>query len=401
MFFCRLADIVLLIIVISVLTLWRFNEHAQSLSYVHKLRVLNQSISSLEVKMASTVSLIRNNTLRTHLRYPLVKKIPVVQPSIHTSLTTSSSKPAKQRKALIFTMDSLTSFEQESLRGGAAGEMTIRRSLEEALTELEVKVDTVRSDAEFNARSLIDYDIVILDPWTWAGPGWVLKRNLIGVPLHRIYVLDFFGHPNRREMEGKVDVPYKNFLTAFGSPWKNTFLGYFLPESILSVSAPRKLNQGVIWGKDHKHLTSHLSLISHLADKVHLIATTTPLLDHPQITWLGHVDKQKWWNLLLESKFLIGLGDPLLGPSAIDAISAGCTFINPIYKQLKLGGYPSQNSFAQNISPDRVCSYPLGDASKALECVNIALGRSFDVFIPPELSREAYIKRVRDIFGLD
>ena len=28
---------------------------------------------------------------------------------------------------------------------------------------------------------------------------------------------------------------------------------------------------------------------------------------------------------------IVGMGDPLLGPSAIDAIAMGCMFINPLY----------------------------------------------------------------------
>ena len=411
---CRTTDMVLLLIAVSVLTMWQLYQHAQSSSSVYELRVLNQTVASLERRFYSTLLSLRNKT-SSNLRYPHSTIDPLLPlnkthshippPSLIQSQgaveTFRDSTLPRQRRALIFTMDSLTAVEQESLRGGASGEITIRRSLEETLTRINVRVDTMHSDAEFNAKtSLSDYDYVILDPWTWAGPGWRPKNNLIGIPPSRIFILDFFGHPNRREMEGRLNVPYKNFLTAFGSPWKNTFLGYFISENILADPTPKKVNQGVIWGKDHKHLSSHQSLLRHLADHVRLVATTTPLFQHPQITWLGHVDKSKWMELLAESKFLIGLGDPLLGPSAMDAIAAGCVFINPVYKDLKLGGYPSQHPFAQRTSGERVCSYPVGDSTKALQCVKTALEASFERYIPPELTVEAYTKRVRNIFDI-
>ena len=35
--------------------------------------------------------------------------------------------------------------------------------------------------------------------------------------------------------------------------------------------------------------------------------------------------------MLHSATFIIGFGDPILGPTLIDALSAGCVFINPIY----------------------------------------------------------------------
>ena len=83
----------------------------------------------------------------------------------------STSMPPK-RNAVLFTMDSISSYEENSKKGGAAGEILIRKSLEYALTtHFNVDVKVIKSDDEFDTINANLYDFIILDPWTWAGPG--------------------------------------------------------------------------------------------------------------------------------------------------------------------------------------------------------------------------------------
>lgn len=51
------------------------------------------------------------------------------------------------------------------------GELTVRRSLEHAFRHFGAKVDVLKSDEEFDRCDLNVYDIIILDPWTWAAKG--------------------------------------------------------------------------------------------------------------------------------------------------------------------------------------------------------------------------------------
>jgi hypothetical protein len=73
--------------------------------------------------------------------------------------------------AILFTMDSISSYEAASKHGGAAGEIIIRKSLEDAFQHFNIQLDIIRSDADFESRSPRSYDIIILDPWTWAAKG--------------------------------------------------------------------------------------------------------------------------------------------------------------------------------------------------------------------------------------
>ena len=48
---------------------------------------------------------------------------------------------------------------------------------------------------------------------------------------------------------------------------------------------------------------------------------------HHQIEDVGHQSKAQWEQLPSTSLFLVGAGDPLLGPSALEAFAHGCVYI--------------------------------------------------------------------------
>ena len=110
------------------------------------------------------------------------------------------------KKALLFTMDSITQIVEKSKQGGPAGEITIRKSLEKGLDYLGVSLDVCRSDEEFarlSSKIPSSYDFVFLDPWTWAGKGWQPKPFLKGQE-SKIFILDFFG--------SEVSVSFRSFF---------------------------------------------------------------------------------------------------------------------------------------------------------------------------------------------
>ncbi len=306
------------------------------------------------------------------------------------------------KHAVLFTMDSITSYEENSHKGGAAGEILIRHSLEHAFKKLGVELRVVKSDREFETISGADYDIIIVDPWTWAAKGWVPKPPLRGQD-SKVYVLDFFGS---QRLRGKgLVVPPERFLTAFGAPG-NTFLGYFTPTPPSTANSETKLPQGVVWGKDPKHFegkTGMLNAVLNREPSLHLLATAThAVFKHPRMEWRGHQTSQGWQLLLKQSKFLIGLGDPLLGPSAVDAITAGCMYLNPIYPEGRAKkGYFNQHPYvAEKIGEPYVCNYQLGDAPSLQACVKKALNIDLKPLDVKDFTEKAYLERVKRIFQL-
>ncbi len=225
------------------------------------------------------------------------------------------------------------------------------------------------------------------------------KRNIIGHE-HKVYVLDFFGAKTLRN-DG-LKIPQSRILTAYGSQW-NTFLGYFMDAAPLPSAKELSQQYGVIWGKDAKHFAGREKMLQAVADDVKLVATaTTRAFSHHNVEWRGHQSPAEWLALLQGSKFLLGLGNPLLGPSALDAIAAGSMYINPVYNTPAYDGtYTSQHPFAvQKIGAPHVCSYREDSVDELRACVRLALSTVLQPLIPAELTKEAYIERVKGIFGL-
>lgn len=95
-------------------------------------------------------------------------------------------------------------------------------------------------------------------------------------------------------------------------------------------------------------------------------------------------------------------GDPLAGPSAVEAVAAGCVFISPQFTSAHEGYYRSQHPYLQShVGPPYVCEYAEGDDEGALRCVDAALARTHDLapVVPREMTEAAHRERVREIFG--
>ena len=360
---------------------------------------------NLAEKLASTKQLapLQRRSSSVDAKRDRVKPLHTSPPKQVLPVTDStSSSVSRTRRAVLFTMDSITSYEENSRKGGAAGEILVRRSLEHALGRLGVSLRVVKSDEEFATVSGSDYDIIIVDPWTWAAKGWVPKPPLRGQD-SKVFVLDFFGS---KRLRGRgLFVSPDRFLTAFGAP-DNTFLGYYTTHAS-ATSYEKKLQQGVVWGKDPKHFegkTGMLKAVLNQEPSLTLVATATRnVFQHQRMAWRGHQTAESWQTLLRQSRFLIGLGDPLLGPSAIDAISAGCMYINPVYSAGKAKkGYASQHPYAaEKIGKPYVCNYQLGDMASLLQCVQQAMATVLDPLSVPDFTESAHLERVRRIFNLN
>ena len=97
----------------------------------------------------------------------------------------------------------------------------------------------------------------------------------------------------------------------------------------------------------------------------------------------------------------VGLGDPLLGPSAIDAVSMGCMYINPVHDTPVRGHFQTQHDYAmEQIGAPYVCNAHLSDVSSVQKCIALALKADLPPFIPPDFQHDAYVGRVKTIFGL-
>ena len=94
-------------------------------------------------------------------------------------------------------------------------------------------------------------------------------------------------------------------------------------------------------------------------------------------------------------------GDPLMGPSAVDAVAAGCVYINPVLEPPVRGRFRSQHPFLEAVGPPHVCTVALADVEGVLACVRTAVATDLPPFVPPELTEGQYLARLAGILGVN
>ena len=73
------------------------------------------------------------------------------------------------------------------------GEILIRKCLTKVLTdEFKMLVDTITSDQQFERVDGSIYDIIILDPWTWAAKGMCMYTYIPLIVIIIILALNIY-----------------------------------------------------------------------------------------------------------------------------------------------------------------------------------------------------------------
>ena len=110
-------------------------------------------------------------------------------------------------------------------------------------------------------------------------------------------------------------------------------------------------------------------------------SSTRPVCDMEEVPLRGVVDKLnplEFAQKLRSMACLVGLGDPKLAPSALEAVANGAAWIDP-------GG---QNPQISKLGSPYAYSYEKSDPSSLVRAAEQAHQNRFESFVPPELSLE-------------
>jgi len=332
-------------------------------------------------------------------------------------------------RAFIFTMDSLSGVLEAAARGGPAGEIRVRTRLQAALEAAGVECDVAHSDAEMESRvrpdGSIPHDFIIMDEWTLVAPGGAVRSFVAGRE-RDVYLLAFFGL--RSAFFSGFALPKDRVLTAFPTSLGGAFLGWdmepswaprpsqctperataaCLAEAVAGLPPlPPRQPQGIVWGKKEDYFPPRRAWISAAAALAPLLSTAPPGASLPEgVRRVGTLSPEAWREALGGSSFFLGLGDPLLGPSPLDALSAGLVYINPTFEgsaggvRGELAQWGSQHPYlAAAVGEPYVCNATLDDTGALRACVERALALDLPPFIPKDFQREAYYARVAALF---
>ena len=337
-------------------------------------------------------------------------------------------------------MDSITAYGEKAKSGGPAGEILVRNCLTSALTtpnfflpSTTVSLTVATSDASMLAAGASrDYDVYIFDPWTWAQKGWLLRDFARGKE-DRVFVLDFFGSETSYTAAGRgrdsgvrgIAAPFevsKQVLTAYPAPkvdkagaYHGTFLGFYVDSSDVygagpGQPVPKEEGSVLIWGKSLEYYQKNLPLLRSLAATPGIkLASTLPaelggrLAGLENVTYLGHLSPSEWRETMDRTAFVLGLKDPLLGPTGVEAVVHGAILVNPSYTPQDVGnnrgrGHRSQHGYLEDyVGEPRVCTVSYDDGESVRRCLE---GEPMkEGAVPAEFTREAHGERVREIFG--
>lgn len=337
------------------------------------------------------------------------------------------------KRAFFFTMDTLSDYITGASKGGAAGELIVREGLMWALETLGYTIDIAHSDPEMFQYMEHDgvhrYDLLFFDPWTIVDPTNRVRNFLLGKE-NNVFVLAFFGwNPTNRFTEFRL--PPWHVLTAYPTDVSNTFLGFIVHpneqairnyEYRHSLSSTVKIDKanvydkfdgGTVWGKKTEYFNGREGALYTAArmGEVHIVTKeNSALMDtlkevKDKLFFHGSMDKNEWTKLLTSSKYLIGLGNPLLGPSALDALAAGTMYIDPVYDKVKVR--PTDDSYLHMVSQHPylkekvgepyVCSVDILDKVSVERCIQKALVTDLKPYVPPDFTEPYLLDRVTKI----
>jgi len=206
-----------------------------------------------------------------------------------------------------------------------------------------------------------------------------------------------------------------------------------VPQPSFPVVYPKRF-QILVWGKEARYFEGLGPLLRALAEVAPLLTVVMedgrrhfpavgdlpPQVDagqsFPRIRHLGVLDSSTLAGHVRSSALLLGVGDPILSFTPMEALQVGTPWLNPRFQPAKTfwnNGdcrLTSQNQYAEAQGAPRVWNYPLGDAASAASVARRALqwvaetqGRLGGVppMYPRELHFDRLVARLNDNFRAD
>lgn len=274
---------------------------------------------------------------------------------------------------------------RKAASGASMGELVFYNTILRGLKLNGILYDFAKDCAEFKKlyNDTKTYDIIITD--TYSIPA---IEDYIAKERCKFRIIDYWGTP---PSQNHLKLHLWQFWTPFDFQHPSNYMvGNIIDKGSISLA---KKWQGLVWGKEPRYFQAKWHIIHRIAAFVPLILTAKDLSRQvtmpSNVTNLGIVSEKVRSQLLAESLFIIGLGDPVLGATPLEAIASGAAYINPQYDAKKSlwqnnkYACTSQHTFAEKLGPPFVYNYREGDAESALHAVTLAVQFNNSRGFPP------------------
>eukprot|EP00241_Pyramimonas_parkeae_P003846 CAMPEP_0114227820 /NCGR_PEP_ID=MMETSP0058-20121206/1997_1 /TAXON_ID=36894 /ORGANISM="Pyramimonas parkeae, CCMP726" /LENGTH=679 /DNA_ID=CAMNT_0001338693 /DNA_START=394 /DNA_END=2433 /DNA_ORIENTATION=- len=219
-----------------------------------------------------------------------------------------------------------------------------------------------------------------------------------------VRLLDFFGTPpgETRLMESGLQL--QQYLTPYPNQW-NTHLGF-----PVQVHPPTpKERYAVLWGKNSKYFQDHMVLIEQLAKLTPLHAVMEDggqSLKNLGVQVHSLMHHTEWLKLVARASYMIGFGDPVVGPSVMHSVAVGTVYLDCVYstpRKLHTGiEFASQHPYAATFGPPHVYQvYPMNMAAVLETVKNVLDSPPPAPFMPLVMTPMGYRDNVQKLMSID
>ncbi|XP_013409315.1 alpha-1,6-mannosylglycoprotein 6-beta-N-acetylglucosaminyltransferase A [Lingula anatina] len=274
----------------------------------------------------------------------------------------------KKKKILLFfgTLAGVTRLDELAFKGGPLGELVQWSDLVTSIyilghdifffTELnqlyrQLADDGGDVDLDWSHRRL-PFDIIFTDINGLKLMTRFLKVDTISGPNRCLFrVLDSFGteavfnfgpYTKEKKLNGywnPIDLELQQFFTMFPHTVDNSFMGFVIERpSVDNNGTIERHNQALIYAKRDGYFIGKKPYLDVIHEFLEIHATSAKMegFDKENVTYTpeyavnhGLLHGPDYYKLLYQSKLFVGLGFPYEGPAPLEAIAAGCVFINP------------------------------------------------------------------------
>ena len=319
--------------------------------------------------------------------------------------------PVGQRKrALVFCgWVAFWDMEKAAIKGGPSGEFVIWGDLLAGLSALGYRLTVVDKIVDMWLYLKADptyFDIIITD---YDGLGTAENIGHFPPEHCRYFVVDGFGTQEAFNMKRHIDL--KRVLVPYEFDGSNSVIHMVTAQLPPDRWASERSKDAVIWAKDGKYLASLSSALSAIPQSVKLYTTLrtdqkkSGPLPMKNVVNLGYKKKPQFLELLTQHRFLIGVGNPLDGPTPLEAIAHGCAYINPLFTPPKVFtgkptrfAYTSQHPFIQeHIGPPHAYTIDINNATQLAGTVQQILANPIEPLVHKHHRPDGYVANLREI----
>ena len=156
--------------------------------------------------------------------------------------------------------------------------------------------------------------------------------NLIKKDINRVFCMCIWGKTSDDlNRLGISALSCKQVLTQFDYGLSNTYLGFDMSVLCPYIEKNKYKPFGLLWGKDIEYI--NIPLVTFLTSKgMKFYTVSQTKLNLENVTDLGILSKSEWTQLLHDTTFLLGSGNPKSGTSILEALYYKTAIVAPRYQ---------------------------------------------------------------------